>query len=202
MTGDHFAWIELDGVKGEIYSPELEPGDYLTALSGSPEKAARKSGFEVKKDSPSTPDLPAVAALSSEAHCPDLQSAISEVEQHRAAKREQLQSRIYRLSSPGITLASVVPGQYHKPPPSTPASQPDPSSGNPPKKKVYDGTVILAVVIGIDGTIRQSRVLHSSSPDLDQKAIEEAALWTYNSARLKGLPVPAEISIEMNFHLH
>src|SRR5271156_3239632 len=190
MTGDHFAWIEPEGTQGQIYSPELEPDDYVTSLSGSSEKAARKSGFEVKKNSPSTPDLPAVTALSGEAHCPELQSAISDVEQRRAAKRDQLQSKIYGSASPGITPASVVRGQVHKLPPPHPANSSDSSLGSPPKKQISEGTVLLNAVIGIDGTIRKSYVVRPLNPYLDQKATEEVALWTFNPAMLKGIPVP------------
>jgi len=201
MTGDHFAWLEIEGLKGEIYSPELEPDDYLTELSGSAEKAARKSGFEVKKDRAATiTDLPTVSPLSSETHCPDLQSASSELEQQRAAKREQLQSKIYTPSSPGITPASVVRGQVHKPPPSDRASQSGTNSADPPRKQISEGTVLLSAVIGIDGTIQKSRVVRSLNPYLDQKAIEEVALWTYNPARMKGLPVPTEMPIMISFH--
>jgi hypothetical protein len=53
-----------------------------------------------------------------------------------------------------------------------------------------------------DTTRRGMRVKQSVSPELDQKAAEVLSRWTYDPARLKGLPVPMEMMMEVNFHLH
>lgn len=68
-----FVWIEIEGLNGEIYSPELGPDDYLTptlSVPGAIAKAARKSGFELKASSTAIPDVPGVAAMGGGANCP------------------------------------------------------------------------------------------------------------------------------------
>jgi TonB family protein len=198
-----FAWLEIDGTNGEIYSPELGPYDYLTptlSLPGAIAKTARKSGFELKASSTTSSDMPGVAALSGGANCPDLPSAIDETEKERTSRREQLQSKIYGPLSEGVTPVHV----NNTPPKSEQVSVDPPKNdtGTQSKNKQLQGTVILAVVIGADGSIRGMRVKQSVSPELDQKAAEVLSRWTYNPARLKGLPVPMEMMMEVNFHLH
>src|SRR5579862_2208434 len=46
-----FAWVEIDGADGKVYSPELGHDDYLSftaAVPGGIAKTARKSGFDLK----------------------------------------------------------------------------------------------------------------------------------------------------------
>jgi TonB family protein len=205
MTGKQFAWIEIEGVNGEVYSPELGTDDYLASLpsiSGSVAKAARKSGFELKTSPTTIPDLPAVEGLNGDAKCPDLRGAIAETEQRRAAKREQLQSRTYTLGLEGITPPSYVSKSAPKPDQSATVNQTEKGTGAESKNKKFQGTVILAVVIGTEGTIRRVRIARSLSPKLDKKATEEVSRWTFDPARMKGLPVPSEMTIEISFNLH
>src|SRR5260370_31653963 len=60
MTEKQFAWIEIEGVNGEVYSPELGPDDYLTpalSIAGSVAKTAHTSGFELKTSLTTNPDI-------------------------------------------------------------------------------------------------------------------------------------------------
>src|SRR5438552_11825999 len=54
VTAKEFAWVEIEGEKSETYSPEMGSDDYLSAsppISERAAKDARKSGFELKKES-------------------------------------------------------------------------------------------------------------------------------------------------------
>ena len=102
VTAKEFAWVEIEGEKSETYSPEMGPGDYLSAsppISGRAARDARKSGFELKEESTIATDTPKVLALVRDADCPELQSAISEIEQARALRRTALQARTYILGT-------------------------------------------------------------------------------------------------------
>lgn len=205
LSGKRFAWIEIDGTDGEIYSPELEPHDYLTApssIAGSLATEARRSGFELKTGPTTIPDSASVARLNGETNCPDLQVAIAEVEQRRAAKREQLQSKIYALGAPNITPASIVVTSDPKPDQSGASYQSQKDSGTGSNSAKRQGTVTIAVVIGTDGTLRQLHVTKSLDPDLDKRAMEIASRWIYEPATMKGLPVPTERTIQVSFHLY
>jgi outer membrane biosynthesis protein TonB len=57
------------------------------------------------------------------------------------------------------------------------------------------------VVYHIEGKAKQSKVVRSVNPELDKKAAEEVARWTFAPARRKGLPVPSVMPIEITFHL-
>jgi TonB family protein len=195
-----FAWIEIDGTNVEIYSPELGHDDYLSpavSVPGTIAKTARKSGFELKGSSTNMSDVPGVEVLGGGANCPDLPSAIVETEKERVSRREQLQSKIYGPRSEGI-----IPVHVNNTPPRAEQIDLPKNDSDTKSKKKMQGTVILAVVIGADGSIRGMRVKQSVSPELDQKAAELLSRWTYDPARLKGLPVPMETMMEVNFHLH
>ena len=205
MTGKQFAWIEIEGVNGEVYSPELGPDDYLIpplSISGRVSKTARKSGFELKTSSTPIPDLPAVVAVKGETKCPDLRGAIAETEQRRAAKRDQLQSRIYTLGLEDITPPLNVRKSPPKPDQPASANPAEKDTGTKSKNKKAQGTVVLAVVIGTEGTVQRVHITRSVSPELDKKAVEEVTRWTFDPARKKGLPVPVEMMIEVNFTLY
>jgi TonB family protein len=200
-----FAWIEIEGVDGDVYSPELGPDDYLAfarSTAGSAAEAARKSGFKVKTNRAEVSDLPAVEATTRGANCPDVNSAIAETEQQRISKRQQLQSKVYAPGLDGISPPSPAGKAEPKADPSTTTSQVAVPTGSESKNIKYHGTVTLAVVIWVDGTIRRIRVTHSSGTELDKKATEEVSRWIFDPARMKGLPVPSEMPIEFTFNLH
>jgi periplasmic protein TonB len=62
------------------------------------------------------------------------------------------------------------------------------------------GTVILEAVIGIDGTVRDVRVLRSV-PLLDAAAVEAVRQWLFNPTRLNGEPVPVVMTVTVTFQL-
>jgi TonB family protein len=202
--GKQFAWIEIEGEKGEIYSPEMGPDDYLSSLpmSGPVAKKARKSGFELKGQSTIAPDLPSVQALNGQADCPDLQNAIAGTEQARIARRSQLQSKIYSPGSDDIIPASPMKRPDPKSDQATTTNQADKGNSTKSKNKKYQGTILLAITIGTEGTIQRVRIIRSVSPELDRKATEEVSRWRFDPARKKGLPVPTEMPVEVTFNLY
>jgi protein TonB len=62
------------------------------------------------------------------------------------------------------------------------------------------GVVILEVVIGPDGHVRDARVIRSI-PLLDQAALDAVKQWEYTSTLLNGVAVPVVMAVTVNFSL-
>lgn len=206
VIAKQFSWVELEGEKSEIYSPKMGVGDYLSTpppVPGRAAKDARKSGFELKGESTTTADAPKVLALVSDADCPDLQGAISEVEQARALRRAALQARAYMPGTDDIIAASPLKKESASRSDQRTVSN-DPASGTASQaKQRFQGTVVLDILIGIEGTVQQSKLVRSSTnPELDKKAAEEVSHWKFTPARKKGMPVPSVMPVEVTFNLY
>ena len=63
------------------------------------------------------------------------------------------------------------------------------------------GPVVLAAVIGKDGTIQGLHVLSTASPLLNQAAIDAVKEWRYRPYILNGEPVEVDTQITVNFTL-
>ena len=63
-----------------------------------------------------------------------------------------------------------------------------------------EGTVVLQVVIGKDGTVQSLHVL-SGHPMLTQAAMDAVRQWRYKPYYLDGAPVEADTQINVNFNL-
>jgi len=204
VTTKEFAWVEIEGEKPELYSPEMGPSDYLSAstpISGRAAKDAHKSGFELRGESESGADLPRVRPLGEAADCPFLQSAITEIEGSRALRRTELQTKIYKPGNDdGVVAATPLKESVTKPDQNTATNKPSDGTSDKTSKKM-SGTVVLDVLIGAEGTVQQTRIVRSANPELDKKAAEAVSRWKFTPARKKGLPVPSVMPVEIDFHL-
>jgi protein TonB len=63
------------------------------------------------------------------------------------------------------------------------------------------GTVLLHVLVGVDGRVEDVRVLHSV-PVLNDAAIEAARRWIFRPARVSGRAVRVWVALPMRFELH
>jgi len=79
---------------------------------------------------------------------------------------------------------------------------PEPEYSEEARKAKYQGTVVLWVVVGPDGRVREIRVSRSLGMGLDEKAMEAVRQWRFEPARKDGQPVPVQVSIEVNFRLY
>ncbi len=82
--------------------------------------------------------------------------------------------------------------------PPRPITSSDPDYKALPKKH-HEGTVVLSVVVDVDGLPKNVKVTRSLDPELDQKAVDAVKQWRFKPAKKKGQPVPVEINIEVNF---
>ena len=77
----------------------------------------------------------------------------------------------------------------------------EPEYSEEARKAKYQGTVTLYVIIGVDGRVRESRVMRSLGLGLDEKAIEAVNQWKFKPAYSNGQPVEAPSTIEVQFRL-
>jgi TonB family protein len=67
------------------------------------------------------------------------------------------------------------------------------------RRRGTSGSVILSVVIGEDGRVREPKVVRSVSASMDRAALEAVRTWKYRPAMLDGAPVPVYGVITVNF---
>jgi TonB family protein len=60
------------------------------------------------------------------------------------------------------------------------------------------GVVILEIVVGADGAVRDARILRSIPP-LDQAALDAVRQWRYEPTLLNGTAVPVIMTVTVNF---
>jgi TonB family protein len=60
------------------------------------------------------------------------------------------------------------------------------------------GVVILEIVIGTDGGVRDAKVLRSLPP-FDRAALDTVRQWRYEPTLLNGMPVPVIMTVTVNF---
>ena len=70
------------------------------------------------------------------------------------------------------------------------------------KKVAENGLMIVRIIVGEDGAVRNPKVLQSFHHDLDAKAIDTISQWKFEPALKKGVPVPVEIDVQVTFHLY
>jgi protein TonB len=112
----------------------------------------------------------------------------------------------------GTGLLPTVP----VPPPPPPPTQPLPVGGKikepaklrhvPPiyptiaQQARIEGMVIIEAIIGVDGRVKEARVLRSR-PFLDEAALDAVKQWTFTPTLLNGVPVPVKMTVTVNFQL-
>ena len=80
--------------------------------------------------------------------------------------------------------------------------QPDPEYSEEARKAKYQGTVVLWIVVGPDGRVKDIRVQRSLGMGLDEKAIEAVKTWKFEPAKRDGQPVAVQVNVEVNFRLY
>jgi len=77
----------------------------------------------------------------------------------------------------------------------------DPEYSEEARKAKYSGTVMLAVIVDVDGHARDIHVVKSLGMGLDEKAIEAVEKWKFKPGMKGGTAVNVRATIEVNFRL-
>jgi len=98
----------------------------------------------------------------------------------------------------------TVCSEKHPPPCATaprPIHSPEPEYSEEARLAKYQGTVVVAVKIGVDGTAQDMRVIRGLGLGLDEKALQAISQWYFKPGAKDGEPVTVMATIEVNFRL-
>ncbi len=70
------------------------------------------------------------------------------------------------------------------------------------RKAQIEGTVVVKVLVGPDGRVKNAQILQSVNPLLDKAALAAAWKWTFTPGKQRNIPVKAWMAIPFNFRLH
>jgi len=79
---------------------------------------------------------------------------------------------------------------------------PDPEFSDEARKAKYQGTVVLRVVVGVDGRAHDIVLQRSLGMGLDERAMDAIRQWRFDPARRDGIPVAVLVNIEVTFRLY
>jgi periplasmic protein TonB len=80
--------------------------------------------------------------------------------------------------------------------------QPDPEYSEEARKAKYQGTCVLALIVGPDGRPHDIHIQRSLGLGLDEKAIEAVKQWKFEPAMKDGKPVAVQIAVQVDFRLY
>jgi TonB family protein len=83
-----------------------------------------------------------------------------------------------------------------------PIYQPPPEYSKEARKKKYQGTCILSLVVDADGRPRDIRVTRVLGLGLEEQAIKAVKQWKFEPALKDAHPVAVQINVEVSFRLY
>jgi TonB family protein len=96
--------------------------------------------------------------------------------------------KIYKIGEGGVLAPKLVLKE-------------EPAYTESAKDAKIEGTVVLEVVIEVDGKIHEANVVRGIDEGLDANAVAAVQAWQFNPASKDGEPVPVAAKIEVNFRL-
>jgi TonB family protein len=82
-----------------------------------------------------------------------------------------------------------------------PIYKPEPEYSPEARLARLQGTVILSLIVGIDGKAHAIQVARSLGMGLDERAIEAVRQWRFDPAKKDGKAVPVAVDVEVSFRL-
>lgn len=79
---------------------------------------------------------------------------------------------------------------------------PDPVYPPEARRQKFQGTVVLWVLIGADGEVRDVQVARPLGHGFDEEALKAVKAWRFTPALKHGTPVPVQLNVEVNFRLY
>lgn len=107
------------------------------------------------------------------------------------AQEQSPQETVYEFSRVGENGITAPKPLYH----------PDPEYTDKARRKKISGTVLLSLVVGSDGLVRDAKVTTSLDKGLDDQALKAVRTWKFEPATKDGKPIAVRISVETSFHI-
>jgi TonB family protein len=83
----------------------------------------------------------------------------------------------------------------------SPIYKPEPEYSPEARQAKLQGTVILSLIVGMDGRAHAIQVARSLGLGLDERAIEAVRQWRFDPAKMDGKPVAVAVDVEVSFRL-
>lgn len=83
----------------------------------------------------------------------------------------------------------------------TPLQSPDPEYSERARVDRFEGSLLLGVVVGIDGKPQDIWVVRPLGHGLDERAIQAVCSWLFAPAKRNGKAVPAFVNVEVSFRV-
>jgi len=77
----------------------------------------------------------------------------------------------------------------------------DPEYSEEARKAKYSGTVLLQLIVDVDGRAKNIKVMKGVGLGLDEKAVEAVQKWKFAAGKKNGQAVPVYATVEVNFRL-
>ena len=77
----------------------------------------------------------------------------------------------------------------------------DPEYSEEARKAKFSGTVLLQLIVDVDGKAKNIHVTRGVGLGLDEKAVEAVQKWKFTPGKKDGQPVPVYATVEVNFRL-
>lgn len=104
-----------------------------------------------------------------------------------------------KIDEPGPTGAQSMAARGISPPRRISGSEP--LYTEEARRAQIQGTVLLRVQVGEDGTVHDVSVVRPLDPGLDQAAADAVRAWRFEPATKDGIPVSVQIGVTVSFHL-
>jgi protein TonB len=215
----------LDPRPSPLDTPAATPGASTTAKDSTPAKPAPNTPSTTASAPAADEPKPTEDAQAAKPAAAPLKhfdaSSLSLAQRLRPVSSNDLPEAppVVRASqSGGLSLPGIVTSQPAPPPPSAPKqpsgapalatggqlvpakviSRVDPEYPRLAKQAGASGVVEMEATIGVDGKVRNPRVIHGNA--MLQKAATDAVLqWRYKPAMLNGKPVESPVDIKLEF---
>ena len=82
-----------------------------------------------------------------------------------------------------------------------PIFKPEPPYTKEARAAKLQGTVVLWIVVGVDGTVTDAKAIKPFDKGLTENAVQTVKTWKFNPAMKAGKPVPCRVMVEVSFRL-
>jgi TonB family protein len=120
-------------------------------------------------------------------------------ERARPIRQRQIREMIAKIppaadTTPGLKMGSGINSPVV-------AKKVEPQYAPVAKMAKLQGAVLMTLVIGVDGSVRNVEVIRGLGLGLDEQAVEALLQWKFTPAMKNGQAVAVKANVEMNFRL-
>jgi TonB family protein len=82
-----------------------------------------------------------------------------------------------------------------------PIYKPEPPYTKEAKAAKLEGSVVLQIIVGVDGAVTNVKVVKEFDKGLTENAVDTVKTWKFKPALKDGKPVPCKVSVQVSFRL-